>query len=122
MHLQISAGLIAAFSVGSIIAPLVFGESAIGQTMYVTVGFGLMGLAYGQTAGAVTSRLGTRYRYTGAALTSDLAWLFGAGFAPLAALGLSSRFGLWCVGVYLLSGAVCTLVALALDRSEMRQM
>ena len=122
MHLQISAGLIAAFSVGSIIAPLVFGESAIGQTMYVTIGFGLMGLAYGQTAGAVTSRLGTRYRYTGAALTSDLAWLFGAGFAPLAALGLSSRFGLWCVGVYLLSGAVCTLVALALDRSEMRQM
>ena len=34
------------------------------------------------------------YRYTGAALTSDLAWLIGAGFAPLVALGLSAYFGL----------------------------
>ncbi|WP_375454313.1 MFS transporter [uncultured Methylobacterium sp.] len=120
--LLLSSGLIAAFALGSIIAPLVFGESAIGQTMYVTIGFMLMGLAYGQTAGAVTARLGARYRYTGAALTSDLAWLFGAGFAPLVALGLSARYGLWMVGLYLLSGAAASLLALALDRSEMRQM
>ena len=120
--LLLSSGLIAAFALGSIIAPLVFGDSAIGQTMYVTIGFMLMGLAYGQTAGAVTSRLGARYRYTGAALTSDLAWLFGAGFAPLVALGLSARYGLWMVGLYLLSGAAASLLALTLDRSEMRQM
>lgn len=120
--LLLSSGLIGAFAIGSIVAPLVFGESAIGQTMYVTIGFMLMGLAYGQTAGAVTARLGARYRYTGAALTSDLAWLFGAGFAPLVALGLSARYGLWMVGLYLLSGAAASLLALALDRSEMRQM
>ena len=120
--LLLSSGLIAIFALGSIIAPLVFGDSAIGQTMYVTIGFMLMGLAYGQTAGAVTARLGARYRYTGAALTSDLAWLFGAGFAPLVALGLSARYGLWMVGLYLLSGAAASLLALTLDRSEMRQM
>lgn len=120
--LLLSASLIGAFALASVVAPLIFGESAIGQTMYVTIGFALLGLSYGQTAGAVTSRLGTRYRYTGAALTSDLAWLFGAGFAPLVALWLSSQYGLACVGLYLLSGAVCTLAALALDRSEMRQM
>ena len=120
--LLLSSGLIGAFAVGSIIAPLVFGDSAIGQTMYVTVGFMLMGLAYGQTAGAVTARLGARYRYTGAALTSDLAWLFGAGFAPMIVLWLSSRYGLWMVGLYLLSGAAASLLALTLDRSEMRQM
>ena len=120
--LLLSSGLIAAFALGSIIAPLVFGDSAIGQTMYVTVGFMLMGLAYGQTAGAVTARLGARYRYTGAALTSDLAWLFGAGFAPMIVLWLSSRYGLWMVGLYLLSGAAASLLALTLDRSEMRQM
>ncbi|GJE59974.1 MFS transporter [Methylobacterium trifolii] len=120
--LILSASLIGAFALGSIIAPLIFGESAIGQTMYVTVGFMLMGLAYGQTAGAVTSRLGSRYRYTGAALTSDLAWMFGAGFAPLVVLFLASRYGLAMVGLYLLSGAAATLLALALDRSEMRQM
>ncbi|MCJ2008337.1 MFS transporter [Methylobacterium sp. E-041] len=120
--LLLSSGLIAVFALGSIIAPLVFGDSAIGQTMYVTIGFMLMGLAYGQTAGAVTARLGARYRYTGAALTSDLAWLFGAGFAPLVVLWLSSRYGLWMVGLYLLSGAAASLLALTLDRSEMRQM
>ena len=34
--------------------------------------------------------------------------LIGAGFAPLAALGLASRFGLPAVGLYLGSAAVCT--------------
>ena len=120
--LIITAGLIGVFALGSILAPLIFGENNIGQTIYVTIGFMLLGLSYGQTAGAVTARLGARYRYTGAALTSDLAWMFGAGFAPLVALFLSSRYGLAMVGVYLLSGAAATLLALFLDRSEMRQM
>ncbi|MCE4226545.1 MHS family MFS transporter [Methylobacterium sp. C25] len=120
--LILSACLIGLFAIGSIIAPLIFGESAIGQTIYVNVGFMILGLAYGQTAGAVTSRLGARYRYTGAALTSDLAWMFGAGFAPLVVLFLASRYGLAMVGLYLLSGAASTLLALFLDRSEMRQM
>ena len=34
-----------------------------------------------------------RARYAGAALTWDLAWLFGAGFAPFAALWLVPRLG-----------------------------
>ena len=120
--LLITAGMIGVFALGSILAPLIFGENNIGQTIYVTIGFMLLGLSYGQTAGAVTSRLGSRYRYTGAALTSDLAWLFGAGFAPLVALFLANRYGLAMIGVYLLSGALMTLLALFLDRSEMRQM
>ena len=120
--LLISGGLIAAFACGSILAPLIFGENAIGQTIYVNIGFMLLGLSYGQTAGAVSARLGSRYRYTGAALTSDLAWLFGAGFAPLVVLYLADAYGLAVVGVYLLSGALATLLALSLDRSELRQM
>lgn len=112
----IAASLIGMFSLASILAPLLFGDSETGQTIYVLVGFGLLGLSYGQTSGSVTENLGTRYRYTGAALTSDLAWLIGAGFAPLVALSLSSRFGLAWVGVYLLSGAVATLSALAINR------
>ena len=63
-------------------------------------------------SGAVASSFSKAYRYTGAAITSDLAWLFGAGFAPLAALLLSTNFGLISAGAYLLSGAVCTVIAL----------
>jgi hypothetical protein len=65
-----------------------------------------------------STRLSSLRRYTGAAITSDLAWLIGAGFAPLAALLLSSHFGLLSVGAYLLSGAVATLAALGSTRNS----
>ena len=76
------------------------------------VGFVLLGLSLGQSSGAIASTFSRAYRYTGSALTTDLAWFFGAGFAPFIALWLSSRFGLIWGGAYLLSGAVVTLLAL----------
>ncbi|MBG7617980.1 MFS transporter [Herbaspirillum sp. AP02] len=91
------------------------GES--GQNTFILIGFALLGLSYGQAAGAVTANFKARYRYTGAALTSDLAWLVGAGFAPLVALGLSAHFGMAYVSFYLLSGAVGSLAALSLNRA-----
>ena len=45
-----------------------------------------------------------------------VAWLIGAAFAPLVALSLSAHFGLVAVSLYLLSGAVCTLLALRTNR------
>jgi MFS family permease len=121
MLLLLSASLIAVFAIASTLAPLIVEENAIGQTIYVNAGFALLGLSYGQSSGAVTSRLDQRFRYTGAALTNDLAWLLGAGFAPLIVLFLSAHYGLACVGLYLLSGAVTTLLALSASRSEIRQ-
>ncbi|RPE81546.1 MFS transporter [Vulcaniibacterium tengchongense] len=98
-------------------APMLLGAGAFGQDVFVLVGFALLGLSYGQAAGSVTANFGSRYRYTGAALTSDLAWLIGAAFAPLVALGLCAKFGLAFVGAYLLSGAVCTVAALAVNHA-----
>jgi MFS family permease len=96
-------------------APLLLKGGARAQDVFILAGFVLLGLSYGQAAGAVTSNFEPRFRYTGAALTSDLAWLIGAAFAPLVALGLSARFGLAAVSVYLLSGVVATLVALYIN-------
>ena len=76
----------------------------------------LLGLAFGQSSGIVNSSFPPQYRYTGAAIVANSAWLIGAGFAPLVALFLATRFGLWSVGAYLLSGAACTLAALAINR------
>jgi MFS family permease len=98
-------------------APLLLGGGTVGQDTFILLGFALLGLSYGQAAGAVTSNFESRYRYLGAALTSDLAWLIGAAFAPLVALGLSAHFGLAYLSVYLLSGAACTLLALQLNRT-----
>ncbi len=115
--LAICAVLIGLFS---IVTPFLFWGGAIGENVFILVGFGLLGLSFGQAAGAVTSNFASRYRYTGAALSSDLSWLTGAGFAPLVALGLSSRFGLGWVGGYLASGAICTLLALLVNKLETR--
>ena len=96
--------------------PLLLGGGEVGQTIFIGIGFALLGLSLGQAAGAVASRFTNQMRYTGSALTSDLAWLIGAGFAPLVALGGYDRFGLWAVAAYLLSGAACTLGALAINK------
>jgi MFS family permease len=112
-HLALCALLIAGFS---LLAPRLLNGGRWGEATFLLVGFAILGLSFGQSTGAVSSNFSRQFRYTGAAVTSDLSWLIGAGFAPLAALGLASRFGLPAVGAYLLSGAVCTLVALTINR------
>jgi MFS family permease len=108
------AALIALFS-GFV--PTLMDGGDTGQNIFILVGFLLLGMSYGQAAGAVTSNFLAEYRYTGAALTSDLAWLVGAAFAPLVALGLAANYGLGFVSLYLLSGAVASLAALSLNRA-----
>ena len=98
-------------------APFLLGGDVKGQAAFVLVGFVLLGLSYGQSSGSVTSNFLPHFRYTGAALTADTAWLIGAAFAPLVALALSERFGLIAVSFYLLSGTICTLLALRLNKT-----
>lgn len=111
--LGLLATLIAVFSG---FAPTLLDGGTLGQDVFILIGFGLLGISYGQAAGAMNASFEPRFRYTGAALTSDLAWLIGAGFAPLVALGLSAHFGLGYVSLYLLSAAACTHAALWLNR------
>lgn len=112
----------AAIAVFSGFAPQLLQGGAAGETAFMIAGFVLLGLSFGQSSGAVTNNFPKRARYTGAALTSDLAWLFGAGFAPLAALLLTHHFGLVAAGAYLLSGAIGTLVALGLNKELARRL
>lgn len=109
-------GLAVCIAMFSGFAPTLMEGGEVGEAAFILIGFALLGLSYGQAAGAVTANFGQRYRYTGAALTSDLAWLIGAAFAPLVALGLCAQFGLEWLGAYLLSGAIGTLAALGINR------
>ena len=111
--LGVSAGLIGAYSG---FAPQLLNAGGIGEAIYMLSGFVLLGLAFGQASGVINSTFKPHYRYTGAAIVANSAWFIGAGFAPLVALFLASRFGLWSVGLYLLSGVLCTLGALAINR------
>lgn len=105
-----------AIAVFSIFAPLLLAGRGFGEAVYMIAGFIILGISFGQSSGAVASLFESRYRYTGSAVVSDLAWLFGAGFAPLAALTLSAYLGLFASGLYLLSGAICTILALHFAR------
>ena len=110
----------ATIAVFSGFAPQLLDLGQGGEIAFMLTGFVLLGLSCGQSSGAVSANFGTRHRYTGSALTSDLAWLLGAGFAPLVALWLSAQFGLLASGAYLLSGAVATMAALWLNNELAR--
>lgn len=100
----------------SIVAPLLLDGGELAEIAFMILGFILLGLSFGQSSGIVASNFSSATRYTASALTSDLAWLVGAGFAPLVALLLSSNFGLAASGVYLLSGAIVTGLALFINK------
>ncbi|MET1114451.1 MAG: MFS transporter [Comamonas sp.] len=108
------AALICVFS---FVGPGLLGNGPAGNNAFLIIGFILLGLSYAQSSGTVTANFTPHYRYTGAALSADMAWLVGAAFAPLIALAVSARFGLFGLGIYLLSGGLCTLAALAINRA-----
>lgn len=100
-----------------LVTPWLLDGGASGQNLFFLLGFVLFGLSYGQAAGAVASAFPARLRYLGAALSADLAWLFGAAGAPLLALYLSAHHGLGAVSLYLLSGMAGTLLALGVHKT-----
>jgi len=118
---NVLAGTAVAIAAFSGFAPQLLDAGEVGETAFMLVGFILLGLAFGQSSGALSASLSLARRYTGSALTADLAWLFGAGFAPMVALWLSANYGLLASGAYLLSGAIATLAALWLNRDLGRQ-
>jgi MFS family permease len=105
-----------AIAIFSFVAPLLLSGGEVGEAIFMIVGFVILGPCFGQASGAVAYTFKLEHRYLASAITSDLAWLFGAGFAPLAALLLASAFGLVASGGYLLSGAICTLIALRITK------
>jgi MFS family permease len=112
---KLLAGTAAAIAAFSGFAPQLLNGGDVGELTFMILGFILLGLSFGQSSGIAAANFSKMYRYTGSAITTDLAWLFGAGFAPFVALLLSSQFGLMAAGAYLLSGAICTLLALGVS-------
>ncbi len=106
-QLAIMRVLIAIFS---FIGPILIGAGYTGQDAFVIIGFGVLGLSFGQATGSISSRFGRGYRYTGAAFTSDLA-LAGrrglratGGAQPVQPLRLAIRRLLPALGCHLHAG------------------
>ena len=78
------------------------------------VGFTLMGLTFGPMGAVLPELFPTNVRYTGSAISYNVASILGAAVAPFIAVALWQAAGgsTWLVGLYLSSMAVLTLVAL----------
>jgi hypothetical protein len=100
------------------LAPFLLSTGSMGQNIFLLIGFFVLGISFGQSSGAVAARFSPAYRYTASAFTSDLAWLMGAAFAPLIVLSLVLHVGVWTIGAYLLSGSICTILALTWARDR----
>ncbi|WP_239231886.1 MFS transporter [Acinetobacter baumannii] len=114
-----------ATSIGVCVAAAIFGlffssmlES--GNTLivflFLCTGLAIMGLTYGPIGTVLSEIFPTSVRYTGSALTFNLAGIFGASFAPLIATKLAETYGLYAVGYYLTAASLLSLIAFLLIR------
>ena len=109
-----------ATSIGVCIACALFGlvfssmlesGSTVMVFLFLGVGGALMGMTYGPIGTVLSEIFPTSVRYTGSALTFNLAGIFGASFAPLIATKLATTYGLYAVGYYLTAASILSLLA-----------
>lgn len=79
--------------------------------LFLCIGLAVMGLTYGPIGTILSELFPTSVRYTGSALTFNLAGILGASFAPLIATYLATEYGLQAVGYYLSAAAIVSLLA-----------
>lgn len=98
--------------------PLFTGGGFVGAMAWLVVGFTLMGLTFGPMGAFLPELFPTNVRYTGSAVSYNMASILGAAVAPFIAVALWQAAGgsTGLVGVYLSSMAVLTLVALCFSR------
>ncbi len=102
----------------SFAAPWLLGAGSAGNNVFLLVGFVLLGLSYGQASG--TSRPISRHSTATRARPCRPTWpgCWAQVLRRWWRWGCRPSFGLGAVSVYLLSGAVCTLAALRINRLD----
>ncbi|KAF7276066.1 hypothetical protein GWI33_010956 [Rhynchophorus ferrugineus] len=86
--------------------------------IFLCLGLAIMGLTYGPIGTVLSELFPTSVRYTGSALTFNLAGILGASFAPLIATYLATTYGLQAVGYYLAGAATLSLIAFLLIKES----
>lgn len=79
--------------------------------LFLCFGLAIMGMTYGPIGTVLSEIFPTSVRYTGSALTFNLAGIFGASFAPIIATKLATEYGLHAVGYYLSAASILSLLA-----------
>ena len=107
---------------GALFVPL-FAAGTPGVLGLLILGFTLMGLTFGPMGSVLPELFPTNVRYTGSAISYNVASILGAAMAPAIALTLlaTADGSPVLVGLYLSAAAVVTLIALIISK-ETRDM
>jgi metabolite-proton symporter len=107
---------------GALFVPL-FGAGTAGVLTLLILGFTLMGLTFGPMGAVLPELFPTNVRYTGSAISYNVASILGAALAPAIALALlaAADGSPVLVGLYLSAAGLITLVALFISK-ETRDM
>jgi metabolite-proton symporter len=102
---------------GALFVPL-FSAGQPGVMALLIIGFTLMGLTFGPMGSVLPELFPTNVRYTGSAISYNVASILGAALAPAIALQLLANAGgsPIFVGLYLSAAAVITLIALFISK------
>ena len=113
-HLIVTTLGIIAF--GGLFVPLLAG-GLVGVNALLIIGFILMGLTFGPMGALLPELFPTNVRYTGSAISYNVASILGAAVAPFIAVALwqAANGSTVLVGLYLSAMGLITLVALVLS-------
>jgi metabolite-proton symporter len=90
--------------------PLLDTGSALAFAIGLTVTLSIVGVSYGPSGAFLPELFETRYRYTGAGLSYNLAGILGGAIPPLLAPQLTSTYGSIAIGAMLAVTAVLSYV------------
>ncbi len=96
---------------GAVLAPL-FESGLVGVLVLYIANLSVQGLNWGSIGAALAAPFSAEVRYTGTALTFNLAGILGGSLAPYIAIWLASEYGLTAVGCYLSCAAIAAFIAL----------
>lgn len=99
---------------GMFFSQMLVADNPILVFIFLCTGLAIMGLTYGPIGTVLSELFPTSVRYTGSALTFNMAGILGASFAPLIATYLATTYGLQAVGYYLAGASILSLIAFLL--------
>lgn len=105
--------------------PLLGTHSPVAFAIALIVTLGVQGLGYGPAGAFLPETFPTRYRYTGAGVSYNLAGILGGAMPPLVATPLAATFGTSAVGILLcalsLLSLFCTRALVETKDRDLRQ-
>ncbi len=106
--IMLSCGTAAVWSL--LLFPLLDTRSPVAFAVGMIATLGLMGLGDGPAGAFLSETFPTRYRYTGAGMSFNLAGIVGGAMPPLVAAPLAAAFGSLAIGVLLCALSLLSLL------------